>query len=114
MANYYNLSTGGCQTGNERPVAPITFACTQVDNTTMDLGWDETDRDFTEYSIETSISASSGFAVVITGFPTLPLGAVTVTDTGLTKNVRYYYKFRVHKRVKWSDYQTDDEITTNV
>lgn len=113
MANFYNLSAGGCQTGS-RPTAPVDFACTQVDNTTMDLDWDETDSDFTSYSIERSISASSGFAVVHTGFPTTPLAAVTLTDTGLTKNVRYYYKFRVFKRTKWSDYQTDNEITTNV
>lgn len=90
------------------------FALTQTDNTTMDLDWDETDSDFEVYSVERSTSATTGFVEVARGFPTAPLGAVTLTDTGLTKNTRYYYKFRVYKRMKWSTYQTDNEITTNV
>jgi hypothetical protein len=114
MANYYNISTGGCQTANSRPVSPVSFACTQTDNTTMELGWDETDSDFTNYSVERGTAAAGPFTVVATGFPTAPLGAVTITDTGLTKNTRYYYRFRTWKRTKWSDYQTDNEITTNV
>lgn len=114
MANYYNLSTGGCQTSGNRPVAPTGFACTQTDNTTMQLDWDETDSDFELYAIERSTSASTGFVLVYQGVPTAPLGAVTFTDTGLlVKNTRYYYKFRVYKAPKWSDYQTDNEITTN-
>jgi hypothetical protein len=111
--NFYGLSTGGAQ-GATRPTAPTVFAVTQLANTTMTLGWTETASVFTNYSIERSLSASSGFAVITTGFPTLPLGAVTITDTGLTKNTRYYYRFRVFYRTKWSDYQTGNEITTNV
>jgi hypothetical protein len=80
----------------------------------MTLGWTETASSFTNYSVERGTAAAGPFAVVATGFPTLPLGAVTLTDTGLTKNTRYYYRFRVYKGVKWSDYQTDNEITTNV
>ena len=114
MANFYNLSAGGCQTGS-RPIAPTGFACTQTDNTTMQLDWDETDSDFDWYSIERSLVETSGFVQVYQGVPTAPLAPVTFTDSGLlVKNTRYYYKFRALKGTKWSDYQVDDMITTNV
>jgi hypothetical protein len=110
--NFYGL-TGGCNNAT-RPTAPTAFNATQVDNTTMTLGWTETGSVFTYYTIDRSLAATSGFAEIVQGWPTIPLAPVTITDTGLTKNVRYYYRFRVFYRNKWSVYQTDNEITTNV
>jgi hypothetical protein len=111
--NFYGFKGNGCVNNNIYPTAPTGFACTQVDNTTMDLGWDETLADFQFLEVERSLTAGN-YVKILEQLPAAVPGAVTFTDTGLTINTRYYYRFRVKKRFKMSEYQTDNEITTNV
>lgn len=113
MENFYGL-TGGCQGDTGRPVAPTGFTATTVDNTNIELGWDETSADFDVYTVERSAVTNANFAEVHYGYPAAAPGAVTLTDAGLTKNTHYYYRFRVKKRFKWSEWQLADDTTTNV
>jgi hypothetical protein len=109
-ANYYGL-TGGCGNGNVYPTAPVTFAAT-ADGTDpfITLSWDNTDADYEVGSIDYSLDEVTWVFLTYFEIPS-PVAAGEYIHTGLEADTQYFYRMRVHKRTKWSEYATDDDTT---
>jgi hypothetical protein len=100
--------TGGCEKGLVYPTLPTDFTATGTDNTNVDLAWTESgDPDLIQ--IEWSLTDSNYVPLV-----EMNPGIEAYNHSGRTKNTTYYYRFRCHKRLKWSEYVKSNAKTTNV
>jgi hypothetical protein len=113
MANMSYGLNGGCESSLIKPIIPDTFTATAVDNTNIELSWDETSADFDFLEIERSLT-DGNYVKIVEINATTPAGVQTYTNSGLTKNTTYYYRMRSHKRFKFSDYSKANAKTTNV
>lgn len=100
--------TGGVQNALVYPTLPTNFTATGTDNTNITLGWTESGSP-DMIQLEWSLSDGSYTKLIDLG-----PGIETYIHSGRTKNTHYYYRFRCHKRLKWSDYIKSDATTTNV
>ena len=105
--NFYGLTTqgGGCTTDTFR-LAPVGDFTATGGVLVVVLTWTETeDPDFVE--IQWSLTDGSYVKLIeLTG------GIGTYTHTGRAGGTHYYYRMRSKKRLKWTDWEKDDDSTT--
>ena len=97
--------TGGCEGSIIRPTLPIDFTAAHQSQTVIKLTWTEID-DPDKIQLEWSLTDGNYIPLI-----ELNPGIEIYNHTGRTAATHYYYRFRCHKRVKWSDYVKSDDTT---
>jgi len=90
------------------PAAPSGLVATAVSTSQINLHWNDNSSDETSFEIERSTLATSGFVKIATVGPNV----TAFSNTGLSKNRKYYYRVRATGTEGNSDYSNTASATT--
>lgn len=90
------------------PLAPTALAVSGITNSTISLAWTDNDTAESGYRVYSAAAASGPFTKVGSD---LPANTVTVTNSGLSPNKRYYYRVTAFNAQGESDFTSTDSTT---
>jgi hypothetical protein len=90
------------------PAAPSSLAATAQSSSVIRLTWTDNSSDETGFSLERSLSSSSGFAAVATP----AANATSYSDSSLAASTTYYYRLRAANGAGNSSYTSVASATT--
>lgn len=111
-ATFDNLSLPGVidPPPGDPPAAPTGLSGTTRESASLGLTWYDNATDETAYEVERGSGFGGDFAVLAT----LPAGATTFTDTGLTASTTYSYRVRAVRNGTYSAYSNIAYLMTDL